>query len=799
MSASTLQTQHAPFCSVAPISRAVVCALVAGWMPAAFAQTTALEEVVVSATKRSNVSVQDVPSSIAVFGAEQLRDAKIEAMTDLTALAPGLIAVQAQSPASTRIGLRGLSTPSNNVGFEASVGVVIDGVSRARTGIALAELPELASVEVLRGAQGTLFGRNTSAGVINITTARANPEDGGYLTLSAGNYNTQVAQGAINFAVSDQWAGRLDAKLRERDGFLDDVNSNTDVGSLDRQMVRGQLAYEGENSALRLLADWASDESVCCAGAFTQSNVVNPLLNGLAASVGRTAYGSSNPSDLEVALSNTPTNDISEWGLSVEYNRALSGSNLTSITAYRDWESMAQVDGDQSGVDLVNPGQFSANKVFSQELRLQGDNDRINWLVGAYYMHDEVDWVRDFNYGSQWSAYVDRALTGAAGLQAYGTLPSNPMQPGFTPSLLAATNPALATTYLPPAPNAVDDMQQTTDAFAIFTHNEIKISEALVMTLGLRYTDETKELDYRFASTDTGLPIEGCRVAQGFAGTPLAALGGLLCFPNGNVLADGTDVKEISEDAFSGTAKLAWNPSDDVLIYVSYSRGFKSGGFNLDRAGITLTDGASALDLAFDAEEVDAYELGWNSLWADGSVSVNGALYTQDVSDYQQLIFTGTGFEVQQGDFEVTGFELDITARPAAALMLSANYAYVDAEDKVSGTRPVTQPENTVTGAATVFLPVGDALISTLHLNARYQDDMLLAPGTEIYQSGYTTVNARVALASIEGVWEVALYAQNLTDENQSAAGFAAPLNAGNYMSFLNTPRMYGAEIRLAF
>jgi outer membrane receptor protein involved in Fe transport len=131
-----------------------------------------------------------------------------------------------------------------------------------------------------------------------------------------------------------------------------------------------------------------------------------------------------------------------------------------------------------------------------------------------------------------------------------------------------------------------------------------------------------------------------------------------------------------------------------------------------------------------------------------------------------------------------------ITHQPAARVV---------AEDKISGTRPVTQPENTVTGAATVFLPVGDALISTLHLNARYQDEMLLAPGTEVYQSGYTTVNARVALASKEGVWEVALYAQNLTDENQSAAGFAAPLNAGNYMSFLNTPRMYGAEIRLDF
>ena len=784
--------------SIATAASVLVGTTALGFPTLSAAQNALIEEVVVTATKRSDVSVQDVPSSIAVFGKEQLRDAKIETMTDLTALAPSLIVVQVQNPASTRIGLRGLSTPANNVGFEASVGVVIDGVPRARTGIALAELPELASVEVLRGPQGTLFGRNTSAGVININTARPDAEGGGFLNLSAGNYSTQIAQGAINFGISDEWAGRLDAKLRKRDGYLDDVNSSKDVGSLDRSMVRGQLAYEGEVSSLRLIADWAEDESLCCAGALTQQNRVNPLFYGLAAAAGNAAYGSTDPDDLEVALSTTPTNDISEWGVSAEYNRDFGENTLTSITAYRDWESTAVVDGDQSGVDLVVPVQFAANTVFSQELRLQGESERVNWLVGAFYMHDEVDWVRNFNYASQWGPYVDRALAGAAGLQAYGTLPTNPMGPGFTPSLLAAVNPALATTYLPAAPNAVDDIQQTTDAFALFTHNEIKISDALTATIGLRYTDETKELDYQFTSADTGSPFEGCRVAQGLAGTPLAPLGGLLCFPNGNILFDGADKEEISEDAFSGTAKLAWNVSDDALIYVSYSRGFKSGGFNLDRSGITLADGsASALDLAFDAEEVDAYELGWNSVWAGGLVTFNGAIYTQDVSNFQQLNFVGTFFEIAQGDFEVQGLELDVTARPLDSLMLSANYAYVDAENKLTGERPLAQAENVLTGAATLFLPVGDALVSTLHLNARYQDEVLLV--ADVFQGGYTTVNARIALASKGGAWEVALYGQNLTDENQSVTGFAAPVNAGNYMSFLNTPRMYGAEVRFSF
>ena len=217
--------------SIATAASVLVGTTALGFPTLSAAQNALIEEVVVTATKRSDVSVQDVPSSIAVFGKEQLRDAKIETMTDLTALAPSLIVVQAQNPASTRIGLRGLSTPANNVGFEASVGVVIDGVPRARTGIALAELPELARVEVLRGPQGTLFGRNTSAGVININTARPDAEGGGFLNLSAGNYSTQIAQGAINFGISDEWAGRLDAKLRKRVGYLDDVNSSKDVGN----------------------------------------------------------------------------------------------------------------------------------------------------------------------------------------------------------------------------------------------------------------------------------------------------------------------------------------------------------------------------------------------------------------------------------------------------------------------------------------------------------------------------------------------------------------------------------------
>jgi len=241
-----------------------------------------IEEVVVTATKRAGVDIQDVPASISVYGAEALKNAKVESLTDLTTLSPSLIAVQTQSPSATRIGLRGISTPANNVGFEASVGISIDGVARSRTGLALSEMPQLASVEVLRGPQGTLFGRNTSAGVININTAKPDAEGGGFVNMSVGNYDARIVQGAINLPINEQWNGRIDAKHRERDGFVTDVNSGADINSIDRSMVRAQLTREDDDSSLRLIADWVTSDSVCCAGIVTDRSPLSAVLIGVA-------------------------------------------------------------------------------------------------------------------------------------------------------------------------------------------------------------------------------------------------------------------------------------------------------------------------------------------------------------------------------------------------------------------------------------------------------------------------------------------------------------------------------------
>lgn len=773
-----------------------------------------IEEITVTATKRQGVEVQDVAASISVYGAEELKNGRVQSMTDLTNIDPSLNSISTQSTSSTRIGMRGLTTPANNVGFEAAVGVSIDGVPRARTGIALSEMPELASMEVLRGPQGTLFGRNTSGGVININTAKPNAEGGGFVEVSMGNYNARSVQAAINLPINDQWTGRIDAKDRERDGFLDNILSDTDVNSVDRSMVRGQLTFEGEDSSLRLIADWGEDQSICC-GAILEV-VGSPQVRGLYNSVASLgdAFGSQDLNDLEIGSNITPTNDIDEWGVSAEYNLDIGGNNFTSISSYRDWESLATPDGDMSGVGLVALTQYSADTVFTQELRLQGESGKVNWLVGAFYMHDEVEWVRNASMDSDWERFVDTQLS-AKGIQAFGTFPTTPGQAGFVPSVLSAVNgPTAAATYLAsPTTNVNNDMELTTDAFAVFAHTEISLREDLTATIGIRYSEEDKELSYVMSSDEVQDP-DGCATAAALkaAQSPLAALGALLCTPTGNTLLNGSDDGKISDDAISGTAKLAWAANEDTLLYASYSRGFKSGGFNLDRTGLNAAN-PSAMDLAFDAEEVDAVELGWNSQWADGAVTFNGAVYSQDVSGLQQLNFTGSNFVVDQNDFKVEGMELSLSAQPTEALLLTANYARVDAENQSTGKPPQGQPENTMTVSATLFLPVADSLVGTFHLNGRYADESYQqaagidkATGAVVvpdyYGESYTTVNARLSLSNQEGSWSASIFAQNLTDKIAALEGFTqvlAPATSGNIMTFPGLPRMYGAEVRFNF
>ncbi len=689
-------------------------------------------EIVVTATRR-NEALSDVPLAVSAITAESLENTGATDIKQMQQVSPSLIVTSTQSEAgASRATIRGIGTVGDNPGLESSVGIFIDGVYRSRTGTALNELGPIDRVEVLRGPQGTLFGRNTSAGLISVITAKPKfePEFGGEATI--GNYATRRLELSATGGLSDTIAARLDGVFVKRDGFVEDVVSNRDVNDRNRWLLRGQLLFEpSDNLSFRVIGDYAKRDEECCAAPYLpasdfttsgrQPSTAKPLVEGLGGIV------NDDPSERKVSISpgRSFRQDVKDWGLSGEGVYDMGWAELTSITAYRYNNLIRGTDVDYNNLDIVyrpdDGTAFNRFKTFSEELRLQGTTmgGALDWLVGGYFADERLTSRDSIRAGNDFNNLADclvagnfassliatgTALGGAtgAGLIGLGNTLVQPTQTGCVNGATAATVAgALATSPanqlvfnalaqrgpfangpggvfenlagrsfagnpFGPAPdflfaNAgnVDTFRQQSRNWALFTHNIFTIAPGLKATIGLRYTHETKTLDADF--TDN---IIGCTV---FSGTSLARLP---CLNPSALQGDfSLDGKKV-EHKLSGTGVLSYKPTQDLLVYASFSRGYKGGGFNLDRSVLTRqtsldssgatvygaicpTSGpvpagcagnASAEDLKFEPETNNALEAGFK--YNGRAVDVNVALFRQLFSDFQLNTFNGVNFEV---------------------------------------------------------------------------------------------------------------------------------------------------------
>ncbi|MDQ8027872.1 MAG: TonB-dependent receptor plug domain-containing protein, partial [Brevundimonas sp.] len=378
---------------------------------------TQLGDVIVTATKREERLI-DVPVAVTAIGSEQLQNSGVSDIRELTGLAPS---VQFQTPgggADSSIRIRGIGTTSTNPGLESSVGVVIDGVTRARTGVALSELGDLERIEVLRGPQGTLFGRNTSSGLINIVT-RAPSFAGveGRMEGTYGDFSNMRLAGAINLPLSDNAALRVEASSETRDGFYPDANSQETLDNLDRQFIRAKLRWEPSDTLSWMFsADYTQREENCCVAVLAIAGPTYGLVNTLAGARGEIGYTSTNPFDREASKSIGRVNseNIDDWGFSAQANWDLGWGDLTSVTAYRSWEASRSQDFDHSGADLgffAPDGLHQNFDVFTQELRLQGTAGMVDWLVGAYYSDEDVRNDSAYRMGADYPLIYGGAAT----------------------------------------------------------------------------------------------------------------------------------------------------------------------------------------------------------------------------------------------------------------------------------------------------------------------------------------------------------------------------------------------------
>lgn len=832
-----------------------------------------LNKVEVVATRREGTTVQDVPIAITAYDAQTLREADFTDLNDLEQIAPSVQISRGQSAsAGSTISIRGLGTGGDDFGFEPAVGVLIDGVFRTRTGIAVGELPELSSIEVLRGPQGTLFGRNTSAGVINIQTAKPEEEFRATGTVEYGNFDALNLDATLTGSLIAGSATRLDAGYRRRDGFITDANSDTDFNNQDRFFVRLQHTMEGDNWDARIIADYAETDEDCCA-AVQVGGPLDALLDGLAALAPLTGSAPTplvgvvptglTDDDLRFSGAFSPNrpfqDDIQDWGVSLEYNRDLNIGKFTSITAYRQFDSTRSQDIDFSGIDRAfRDGQENNDRTFTQELRLQGlaFEDKLDWLVGAFYMNQTIDATETIRFGTQANEFTDLlAFNLAGGGQLFGSLPEAVF--GQAVPLLGFTDPATGlpvvidpmtgmpigpvtpintpgaiANFLPPTVagdgNNDDLFELTTNAIGIFTHNVFNVTDNFSITAGLRYNWEDKTLDVDLNTQ--GVP--GCAFLQGPTGQPIVeALDGFalaVCNPAIDSAFDGQRSGDRDESEFTGTLRGTYKFTPDISIFGGYSRGFKSGSFNLTRSGfasrfvgdpndpggLTLgpDTGNPVSELEFGNEIVNAYEVGFKSAFGDGRYTLNGTFFFQDVAGFQENVFNGTNFITVGTEVESIGVELDVGANPIDNLLIQGGFLWVQAERQEDvqigaatlqgGVQLGNTPEFVLTAQATYTQPLTDWLEGIIHTNVRWQSAFETSSIPELDPFGnpaFATVGFRVGVQDPEGSWRLNFFAENLFDQRFNVISFGVPEQTGQFAIFPGEPRFFGGQLSVTF
>jgi len=721
--------------------------------PIVAAERLVLEEVIVTATRRDQ-SVMEVPIAVSAFNGEELRQRGISEVSELAQVSSSLFINSNSSEAvGTEIRIRGIGTSGNNPGLEASVGVFVDGIYRSRSGLATGDLLDVESIEVLRGPQGTLFGRNTSAGAISINSSAPEFDWGGYVEASVGNYDSRELEAGITGPIiGDTLAFRLAGNYRERDGYIDDRLADREFYDRDRNAAKGQLLWRPSSSLdIRLIVDTRDKDEQCCIADYDIAGPTTGAIEALGGVVKEDPFAYKAQTNFDSA------DEIDEWGGSLEIDWEVDTNlRLTYVGGYRDIDAYVNVDPDTSNVDLTQGVDWDQDNEFSShEIRLNGIAGSLDWLIGVYYYDESTDVDWSVTYGSQFGDYFS-LLSG-----------------GLVPPILFPEG-AGDTSRL---------FSQDASGWALFTHNIYELSDAWEVVLGLRWSEDDKDADSEITNTAIH-----CGLAPFIPYCPTA----------------GFDENR-SEDEPTGTLKLVRNLASGTL-YASYARGYKAGGFNLDRDAV-ISD-----SVEFDPETVDTFELGAKWTSERYPLQISSALFYSDFQDFQLVEFDGATFSVSNAaEVSSTGVELDMVWLPTAGLTVTLGATYVNTEfeenpgvnrqgETLEGKRVPFAPEWAATGSV-LYEYDFDNLTAFGAMSAKYLDDHNTDPKldeqTEV--GSYTVVNGRLGLRTPNARWEVALWANNLFDEDYHQSLFDTALQEASWSSFRGMPRTYGASVKYQY
>ncbi|MBL0925116.1 MAG: TonB-dependent receptor [Sphingomonadaceae bacterium] len=789
------------------------------------AEESAVDEdvIIVTATKREQ-TLQDVPVAVSVTSAAAIERAQVRDLKDLQTLVPSLRVSQLQSSASTDFIIRGFGNGSNNVGIEGSVGVFIDGVYRSRSAAAISDLPNLQRVEVLRGPQSTLFGKNASAGVISIVTAEPRYEFGGSAELSYGNFDAIVAKADVTGPIGENIAFSLAGGINKRDGYGTNLTDGSKTSERDRWYARAQLLIEpSENVKFRIIGDYDKiDENCCFVGNVRAGATPTGAINAIG--------GRINPNGIfsYSEYQNFPSqNNIKNGGVSVQADFEFGAFKLTSISAYRESRAKTNADSDFTSADLIGENRGDVDiKTKTQELRLTSDFEGpFNFLIGGYYFDEDIGNKQALTTGRDFRNYANLLSGGNyAGLEA--TIRALAGLPAATP----------ATQFGAAGQGRFEDWDYKNKAYSVFGTADFEITESLTLTGGFNYTKDKKDVASNTVVTDVFSNIDLVQVGANAgipavfpAGTfgpgqtsplypritrcpapaPVPAVTGtcnpflplqafqfqpqFLNFPN--AVEDG----KTRDSKWTYSVRLAWEATDNLNLYLSYGTGFKATSWNISfdsrpfvadfvagspaqgapltaspirTAGLALPNLRSGTRYAL-PENATVMEAGLKARW--DRVAFNLTVFDQSIKNFQGNSFLGSGFVLTNAGKQSTfGIEFDGSVRPVDGLQFTAGFTYLDpkydsyvgsAFGDISGQQPAGISELSATLGAnyTHEFAGGTALI--LSTDFYHQAKVLINdnPAYRIYKREVNDLSASATLRLENGL-QFTLWGRNLTN-----------------------------------
>ncbi|KUR72479.1 TonB-dependent receptor [Novosphingobium fuchskuhlense] len=756
------------------------------------------EAIVVTGSRRREEKVQDIPVAVSVVSAAALERRGDFTLAQIQAQVPSL-QVFSFNPRNTNINIRGLGSnvALTNDGLENGVGFYIDNVYYGRVGTTQFDLVDLEALEVLRGPQGTLFGKNTTSGVINITSRKPSftPEFSGWADV--GNYGFyQLRASASGGLIPDKLAVRISGAISQNNGFTFNKTQNSRAQNYYNESIRAQLLFTPTSDlSIRVIGDYSRQKQDNVLNLFVSNTATytdgNPIPNSFSIRTARFpgyTLPSFNAFDRVGEADSHYQANMKGYGVSGEINWDLGGSELTAITAYRWWDWDPANDGESTSLPvIVKAQQANRQRQFSEEVRLasKGSNT-LDYVIGAYYFWQTVKGYGATGYGAAAPTW-------------------------FIPAVPAPVANAALSGY-----EVNSFSEPRTKSYALFGQTDWHITPTLTLTTGLRFTHEEK----------TGTFEQWVASAPDISAFPAPAQTAIQTIRNNfNRVIPRFETK-LKDDSLSGLVSLGWKVAPDVLVYGTYSHGNKSGGLNLTQLPITITDPSVR------PEKVDSFEVGVKSQFLDRRATLNIAGFWTEIRDYQTAI-TDTDpiiigvtrqYIANIPKVRSKGVEGDFRYAPSDRFAFNASASYTDAKyvtytnaplapeiDPVraglpnlvaadlSGQQLPGVPKFAYTVGADGNLPVTGSISAYSHIDWSYRSSFNTSSSNSSLAQikGYGLINARLGLRTESGLWDLAIWAKNLLDKDYYLS--LSPAATGVVTGQVGEPRTFGATLRTRF